>query len=55
MTHCHSPEVTEKGQTVLIMVTKKVYQIYGDNSPEFLRDLREVCLPEFETLEIDLF
>lgn len=54
--HCHSPEVTEKGQTVLITITKKkIYQAYGDNSPEFLRDLGEVSLPEFETLEVDLF
>lgn len=54
MTHCHSPEVTGKGQTVLIMVTQKVYQAYGDNSPEFLRDLGEAGLPGFETLEADL-
>lgn len=55
--HCHSPEVAEKGQTVLITITekKKIYQAYGDNSPEFLRDLREVSLPEFETLEVHLF
>lgn len=55
VTHCHSPEVTEKGQTVLIMITKKVYQAYGDNSLEFLRGLGEVGLPEFETLAVDLF